>query len=101
MTSAWKHKGAPNKKLPFLCLASSYVLKYVLVYRLVYNHHDSLHIFVKIYVYIFIGSCLQDNQDQPKDLRSRGLCLVPVSCTQHVGSDNGADYWAPAIGGGF
>ncbi|XP_011010531.1 PREDICTED: transcription factor bHLH68-like isoform X1 [Populus euphratica] len=43
----------------------------------------------------------QDNQNQPKDLRSRGLCLVPVSCTQHVGSDNGADYWAPAIGGGF
>ncbi|KAF2301191.1 hypothetical protein GH714_020739 [Hevea brasiliensis] len=42
----------------------------------------------------------QDSNDKPKDL-SRGLCLVPVSCTQHVGSDNGADYWAPAIGGGF
>ncbi|XP_011008318.1 PREDICTED: transcription factor bHLH68-like isoform X2 [Populus euphratica] len=43
-----------------------------------------------------------DNQDNPKDLRSRGLCLVPLSCTQHVGSDhNGADYWAPAMGGGF
>ncbi|XVF26787.1 hypothetical protein REPUB_Repub14bG0048800 [Reevesia pubescens] len=42
----------------------------------------------------------QDNQDKPKDLRSRGLCLVPVSCTQQVGSDNGADYWAPAFGGG-
>ncbi|XVE52064.1 hypothetical protein DITRI_Ditri02bG0090900 [Diplodiscus trichospermus] len=40
--------------------------------------------------------------DKPKDLRSRGLCLVPVSCTQQVGSDNGADYWAPAaFGGGF
>ncbi|KAL0342001.1 UNVERIFIED_CONTAM: Transcription factor [Sesamum calycinum] len=37
-----------------------------------------------------------------KDLRSRGLCLVPISCTQHVGNDNGADYWAPAaLGGGF
>ncbi|XP_021298721.1 transcription factor bHLH68-like isoform X2 [Herrania umbratica] len=43
----------------------------------------------------------QDIQDKPKDLRSRGLCLVPVSCTQQVGSDNGADYWAPAFGGGF
>ncbi|XP_027126564.2 transcription factor bHLH68 isoform X1 [Coffea arabica] len=40
-------------------------------------------------------------QDRPKDLKSRGLCLVPISCTQHVGSDNGADYWAPALGGGF
>uniref|UniRef100_A0A7N0U258 BHLH domain-containing protein n=1 Tax=Kalanchoe fedtschenkoi TaxID=63787 RepID=A0A7N0U258_KALFE len=38
-----------------------------------------------------------------KDLRSRGLCLVPVSCTLQVGSDNGADYWAPPapFGGGF
>ncbi|XVF24949.1 hypothetical protein REPUB_Repub13aG0171800 [Reevesia pubescens] len=43
----------------------------------------------------------QNNQGKPKDLRSRGLCLVPVSCTQQVGSDNGADYWAPAFGGGF
>ncbi|KAK7358342.1 hypothetical protein VNO77_00269 [Canavalia gladiata] len=44
----------------------------------------------------------QDSQEEPKkDLRSRGLCLVPVSCTLQVGSDNGADYWAPAFGGGF
>ncbi|GLU22237.1 hypothetical protein SLE2022_383270 [Rubroshorea leprosula] len=43
----------------------------------------------------------QDVQDKPKDLRSRGLCLVPVSCTQQVGSENGADYWAPAFPGGF
>ncbi|KAL5572635.1 hypothetical protein UlMin_022232 [Ulmus minor] len=41
------------------------------------------------------------DQDSNKDLRSRGLCLVPVSCTLQVGSDNGADYWAPALGGGF
>lgn len=40
-------------------------------------------------------------EEQKKDLRSRGLCLVPVSCTSQVGSDNGADYWAPAaLGGG-
>ncbi|PIN13693.1 hypothetical protein CDL12_13690 [Handroanthus impetiginosus] len=48
----------------------------------------------------------QDSQGRSsgvKDLRSRGLCLVPISCTQHVGIDvNGADYWAPAaLGGGF
>lgn len=44
----------------------------------------------------------QDYQeDKKKDLRSRGLCLVPLSCTLQVGSDNGADYWAPAFGGGF
>ncbi|PUZ58822.1 hypothetical protein GQ55_5G538300 [Panicum hallii var. hallii] len=33
-----------------------------------------------------------------KDLRSRGLCLVPVSCTSHLaGDDSGAsDFWAVA-----
>lgn len=31
------------------------------------------------------------------DLRSRGLCLVPVSCTPEVANSNGADYWASGI----
>ncbi|KAL6140866.1 hypothetical protein ACLB2K_059159 [Fragaria x ananassa] len=51
------------------------------------------------------GSPNQDShQDyKAKDLRSKGLCLVPVSCTQNVGGDIniGADYWAPAYGSGF
>ncbi|CAN4086815.1 unnamed protein product [Withania somnifera] len=41
---------------------------------------------------------------QQSDLSSRGLCLVPISCTQHVGSDNNStvgDYWTPALGGGY
>ncbi|CAK9329404.1 unnamed protein product [Citrullus colocynthis] len=42
----------------------------------------------------------EQEEEIKKDLRSRGLCLVPVSCTLQVGSDNGADYWAPAFGGG-
>ncbi|MBA0720117.1 hypothetical protein Golax_007755 [Gossypium laxum] len=38
--------------------------------------------------------------EKPKNLRSRGLCLVPVSSTHPVDSDcNGADYWAPAFAG--
>lgn len=41
------------------------------------------------------------DDDEPMDLRSRGLCLVPVSFTTHVGGDHGVDYWAPAFGGGF
>ncbi|XP_050220047.1 transcription factor bHLH68 [Mercurialis annua] len=47
------------------------------------------------------GSDQKNEEANKKDLRSRGLCLVPVSCTLQVGSDNGADYWAPAYGGGF
>ncbi|KAE9616165.1 hypothetical protein Lal_00017464 [Lupinus albus] len=46
------------------------------------------------------GAPNQDTKDKAKDLRSRGLCLVPVSCTQHVGSENGADCWS-ANGSGF
>ncbi|XP_039140672.1 transcription factor bHLH113-like [Dioscorea cayenensis subsp. rotundata] len=30
------------------------------------------------------------------ELRSRGLCLVPVSCTDHVANNNGADIWSPS-----
>ncbi|KAL5203067.1 hypothetical protein ABZP36_014019 [Zizania latifolia] len=40
-------------------------------------------------------------EEGKKDLRSRGLCLVPVSCTSHFGGDNAADYWAPAPLGGI
>lgn len=47
------------------------------------------------------GASEESQEEEKKDLRSRGLCLVPVSCTLQVGSDNGADYWAPALGGGF
>ncbi|XP_058114274.1 transcription factor bHLH68-like isoform X2 [Magnolia sinica] len=48
------------------------------------------------------GASEKGPQDGPKnDLRSRGLCLVPVSCTLQVGSDNGADYWATNLGAGF
>lgn len=32
---------------------------------------------------------------KPYSLRSRGLCLVPVSCAIGVDSSNGADIWAP------
>lgn len=45
------------------------------------------------------GSSDSTDSDGPKqDLRSRGLCLVPVSSTLSVTNDNGADYWTPALG---
>ncbi|XP_078176754.1 basic helix-loop-helix (bHLH) DNA-binding superfamily protein [Carex rostrata] len=37
-----------------------------------------------------------------KDLRTRGLCLVPVSFLLDIATDHSmADYWAPAFLGGF
>ncbi|KAK3149275.1 hypothetical protein QOZ80_3AG0215210 [Eleusine coracana subsp. coracana] len=43
-------------------------------------------------------------QRPPSDLRSRGLCLVPISCTDHVAGDghlNGADIWSVAVEAGM
>ncbi|KAL8139465.1 hypothetical protein V2J09_005486 [Rumex salicifolius] len=41
--------------------------------------------------------------ESPKELRSRGLCLVPISFAHFVGTDNNtaAEYWAPSLAGGF
>ncbi|KAK7343879.1 hypothetical protein VNO77_12976 [Canavalia gladiata] len=42
----------------------------------------------------------KDKEDAKLDLRSRGLCLVPTSCTPLVYRDNsGPDYWTPAYRG--
>ncbi|TYH33291.1 hypothetical protein ES332_D13G048500v1 [Gossypium tomentosum] len=38
-------------------------------------------------------------EESRKELKSRGLCLVPVACTAHVENSNGADFWSPATMG--
>ncbi|KAF0917347.1 hypothetical protein E2562_017520 [Oryza meyeriana var. granulata] len=48
----------------------------------------------------------KDGNKEAKDLRSTGLCLVPLSCLPHLATDNdvvvGSDFWAAAAvaGGG-
>uniref|UniRef100_A0A5B7BDD8 BHLH domain-containing protein n=1 Tax=Davidia involucrata TaxID=16924 RepID=A0A5B7BDD8_DAVIN len=42
------------------------------------------------------GLELKDRGDAKFDLKSRGLCLVPISCTPQVCRENtGSDYWTP------
>ncbi|XP_027109401.1 transcription factor bHLH113 [Coffea arabica] len=41
------------------------------------------------------GECKEG--ESTKDLRSKGLCLVPVELTLHVAETNGADFWSPAM----
>ncbi|XP_039142734.1 transcription factor bHLH68-like isoform X3 [Dioscorea cayenensis subsp. rotundata] len=49
---------------------------------------------------IFIEDYEQiSNEESRRDLKSRGLCLVPVSITPQIGSENGADFWAPSCCG--
>ncbi|GMJ14628.1 hypothetical protein like AT1G61660 [Hibiscus trionum] len=41
-----------------------------------------------------------EGPDEPKqDLRSRGLCLVPISSTFPVANETTADFWTPTFGG--
>lgn len=47
--------------------------------------------------YFKSSATLSEDESKP-NLRSRGLCLVPLSCTMQVANDNGADYW---YGGAF
>ncbi|KAJ8770008.1 hypothetical protein K2173_009091 [Erythroxylum novogranatense] len=42
----------------------------------------------------------KDKGEVKSDLRSRGLCLVPISCTPQVYHENtGSDYWTPTYRG--
>ncbi|KAG0496183.1 hypothetical protein HPP92_000739 [Vanilla planifolia] len=38
------------------------------------------------------------SEDSRQDLRSRGLCLVPIASTYSVANDTTADYWTPSYG---
>ncbi|XP_021719553.1 transcription factor bHLH123-like [Chenopodium quinoa] len=42
---------------------------------------------------------LKDNEDSNQDLRSRGLCLVPISSTYPVAQETPVDFWTPTFGG--
>ncbi|KAF3669980.1 2-isopropylmalate synthase A [Capsicum annuum] len=56
-----------------------------------------LHEQVKVLSAPYLGSMPtpKTQESQPYNLRSQGLCLVPVSYTVGVASSNGADIWAP------
>lgn len=42
---------------------------------------------------------LTENAESKQDLRSRGLCLVPVSSTYPVAQETPVDFWTPTFGG--
>ncbi|KAI4342488.1 hypothetical protein MLD38_027115 [Melastoma candidum] len=60
--------------------------------------------------YMKSGEVLQHHQDmeecedpgvQTQDLRTRGLCLVPVSSTFPVADETAVDFWNPTFGGTY
>ncbi|XP_022724308.1 transcription factor bHLH112-like [Durio zibethinus] len=44
---------------------------------------------------------LKDPEGPKQDLRSRGLCLVPISSTFPVANETTADFWTPTLGGTY
>ncbi|KAL6990870.1 hypothetical protein U1Q18_008993 [Sarracenia purpurea var. burkii] len=44
---------------------------------------------------------VKDTEEPKQDLRSRGLCLMPVSSTFPVANETTADFWTPTFGGTF
>ncbi|RRT34799.1 hypothetical protein B296_00036771, partial [Ensete ventricosum] len=69
--------------------------------RIMYTNEEMIDS-KRVIAFLLFCSYHQEGDDEPKkDLRSRGLCLVPVSFFLDVGSDNGADYWVPTLHGAF
>ncbi|GFY81316.1 basic helix-loop-helix (bHLH) DNA-binding superfamily protein [Actinidia rufa] len=55
--------------------------------------HDQVKVLSAPYLQSAPTAKMQDVE--PYRLRSKGLCLVPISCTVGVAGSNGADIWAP------
>uniref|UniRef100_A0A1D1XEU8 Transcription factor bHLH123 n=1 Tax=Anthurium amnicola TaxID=1678845 RepID=A0A1D1XEU8_9ARAE len=48
-----------------------------------------------------ISEKLKDSDGPKQDLRSRGLCLVPISSTFAVANEPMSDFWSPTFGGTY
>lgn len=44
---------------------------------------------------------LKNTEGKKQDLRSRGLCLVPISSTFPVANETPVDFWTPTFGGTY
>nr|QOJ43691.1 bHLH transcription factor [Dracaena cambodiana] len=60
--------------------------------------HDQVQVLSSPYIHqLPLSNHHQNEELRGGDLRSRGLCLVPISCTENVANNNivGADLWSP------
>ncbi|CAI9756550.1 unnamed protein product [Fraxinus pennsylvanica] len=44
---------------------------------------------------------LKEQEGCKHDLKSRGLCIVPISSTFPIAAENTSDFWTPTLGGRF
>ncbi|XWS62961.1 hypothetical protein CRYUN_Cryun06bG0055700 [Craigia yunnanensis] len=60
--------------------------------------HDQVQVLCSPYLQHLPAGGENGGEESRKNLKSRGLCLIPVACTMHVANSNGADFWSPAMG---
>lgn len=72
-----------------------YAVQKLLIVRIMHSYWDVCCIIVQ--------NCdkVKDPEAGKQDLRSRGLCLVPISSTFPVANETTADFWTPTFGGTF
>lgn len=51
--------------------------------------------------YLQTADKVKEQEGSKQDLRSRGLCLVPISSTFPVATETTTDFWTPNFGGTF
>lgn len=51
-------------------------------------------------IYVLQGLVENENEETKRDLKSRGLCLVPLSCLSYITDGGGATVWPPPHFGG-
>lgn len=66
--------------------------------------HDQVTVLTTPYMMLsheLSGTSMDIEREEKKGLRSRGLCLVPISTTLHVAKDNTTEFWSPTFGGSY
>ena len=56
-------------------------------------------VYFETFMYACLKGCddMKESEGPKQDLRSRGLCLVPISSTFPVASEATADFWTPTF----
>ncbi|XVE49266.1 hypothetical protein DITRI_Ditri01bG0069100 [Diplodiscus trichospermus] len=60
--------------------------------------HDQVQVLCFPYLQHLPDGGENGGEESSNELKSRGLCLVPVACTVHVANSNGAYFWSPSMG---
>lgn len=61
--------------------------------------HEAIEYIKFLHVQVNDFETLKNKQNDKRDLRSRGLCLIPLSRICSIAQESQVDFWAPTFGG--